>query len=81
MMVCGMSIPILGRFVSQNRLLQFLLTRYPQLTLLQTMVESSEGNDYWTPEILTQSLMGIWLAASFQPWVVSFPFKRPTYCC
>jgi hypothetical protein len=54
-------------------------TTIHQLTLLQTMVDSSAGGDYWTPEILTQSLMGIWLAASFQPWVVSLQASTSLY--
>lgn len=33
------------------------------------MSELTEGNDYWTPEILSQSLLGIWFAASHQPWM------------
>jgi cytochrome P450 len=27
------------------------------------------GNEYWTPDIMAQSLLGIWFAASHQPWM------------
>ena len=33
------------------------------------MIELTEGSDYWTPEILAQALLGIWFAASHQPWM------------
>jgi ABC-type transport system involved in cytochrome bd biosynthesis fused ATPase/permease subunit len=34
------------------------------------MMELSEPNrDYWQPAVLAQALMGIWFAASHQPWV------------
>ncbi|GAQ45746.1 hypothetical protein AtubIFM55763_004859 [Aspergillus tubingensis] len=42
----------------------------PQLTLLYHMVDlSTADRSYWTPERLSQSLLGLWLAASHQPWV------------
>ncbi|PWY75771.1 cytochrome P450 [Aspergillus eucalypticola CBS 122712] len=44
--------------------------RGPQLTLLYHMVDlSTADRSYWTPERLSQSLLGLWLAASHQPWV------------
>jgi hypothetical protein len=37
---------------------------------MQNMTELTEGTrDYWTPPILAQSLLGIWFAASHQPWM------------
>lgn len=33
------------------------------------MSELTQGNDYWTPEVLSQALMGMWFAASHQPWM------------
>lgn len=42
----------------------------PQLTLLYHMVDlSTADRSYWTPEKLSQSILGLWLAASHQPWV------------
>jgi hypothetical protein len=29
----------------------------------------TDGSDYWCPELLSQSLLGIWFAASHQPWM------------
>jgi cytochrome P450 len=40
-----------------------------KLTIIHNMSEMTEGNDYWTPEVLSQSLLGIWFAASHQPWM------------
>ncbi|GLA93291.1 hypothetical protein AtubIFM61612_010485 [Aspergillus tubingensis] len=41
-----------------------------KLTLLYHMVDlSTADRSYWTPERLSQSLLGLWLAASHQPWV------------
>ncbi|PWY85811.1 cytochrome P450 [Aspergillus sclerotioniger CBS 115572] len=41
-----------------------------ELTLLNDLIElSAENRDYWTPERLSQSTLGLWLAASHQPWV------------
>ncbi|GKZ27439.1 hypothetical protein AbraCBS73388_004657 [Aspergillus brasiliensis] len=40
------------------------------LTLLYHLVDlSSADRSYWTPERLSQSILGLWLAASHQPWV------------
>lgn len=58
------------RRVSQEENPCLSLANLVQLTLLQTMIESTRDSDYWTPEMIGQALMGIWLAASFQPWVV-----------
>ena len=33
------------------------------------MTEMTDGNDYWTPQLLSQSLLGIWFAAAHQPWM------------
>ncbi|KAL2793385.1 cytochrome P450 [Aspergillus keveii] len=39
-------------------------------TILQSMVTFSRQNsNYWTPFMLSQSILGLWFAASFQPWV------------
>lgn len=40
-----------------------------QLTILHNMTELTETSDYWNPELLSQSLLGIWFAASHQPWM------------
>ncbi|RDH30319.1 cytochrome P450 [Aspergillus welwitschiae] len=41
-----------------------------KLTLLYHMVDlSAADRSYWTPERLSQSILGLWLAASHQPWV------------
>ncbi|KAI9711711.1 MAG: hypothetical protein M1820_001855 [Bogoriella megaspora] len=39
------------------------------ITLLYNMIHLSEGSAYWTPDILMQAVVGIWFAASHQPWV------------
>lgn len=40
-----------------------------KLTILYHMIIHSEPNrDYWTPETLSQALLGVWFAASHQPW-------------
>lgn len=33
------------------------------------MGKLTEGNDYWTPRVLAQALIGILFAASHQPWM------------
>lgn len=44
--------------------------RYPlQFTIMHNMTAMTETSDYWNPELLSQSLLGIWLAASHQPWM------------
>lgn len=40
-----------------------------ELTIVYNMMSLSEGNAYWTPEVLAQALLGIWFAASHQPWM------------
>ena len=44
-----------------------------QLTVVYSMMSLSDGNTYWTPEVLAQALLGIWFAASHQPWMVKDP--------
>ncbi|KAI0481374.1 putative cytochrome P450 [Xylariaceae sp. FL0804] len=39
------------------------------LSIMHNMTDLAEGSDYWTPELLSQSLLGIWFAASHQPWM------------
>ena len=43
------------------------------------MMSLSEGNAYWTPEVLAQALLGIWFAASHQPWMVKDPVPTHEY--
>ncbi|EED20038.1 cytochrome P450, putative [Talaromyces stipitatus ATCC 10500] len=39
-------------------------------TVFYDLIEQSHPNrDYWTPFTLSQSILGLWLAASHQPWV------------
>lgn len=33
------------------------------------MTEMTDDSDYWDPELLSQSLLGIWFAAAHQPWM------------
>lgn len=33
-------------------------------------MEASEESSYWTPITVAQALLGIWFAASHQPWIV-----------
>jgi hypothetical protein len=33
------------------------------------MMEMTNDSDYWDPDLLSQSLLGIWFAASHQPWM------------
>lgn len=40
-----------------------------QLTIAHNMTEMTDGSDYWDPELLSQSLLGIWFAAAHQPWM------------
>lgn len=42
-----------------------------RFTILHNMTELTESSDYWNPELLSQSLLGIWFAASHQPWMSS----------
>ncbi|KAI9640836.1 hypothetical protein NHQ30_010677 [Ciborinia camelliae] len=43
---------------------------YADLTIMQNMTELTEDSqDYWTPDYLAQALLGIWFAASHQPWM------------
>lgn len=36
---------------------------------MHNMTELTESSDYWNPELLSQSLLGIWFAAAHQPWM------------
>lgn len=36
---------------------------------MHNMIEMTKESGYWTPELLSQSLLGIWFAASHQPWM------------
>ena len=42
-----------------------------QITLLRNMIQASKDSEYWTPNTLIQAIVGIWFAASHQPWIVS----------
>ncbi|KAL1969931.1 hypothetical protein VTN77DRAFT_7441 [Rasamsonia byssochlamydoides] len=56
----------------QNRLINVVgvnRQNWNELTIIHNMSEMAEGNDYWTPEVLSQALLGIWFAASHQPWM------------
>ncbi|MCJ1475924.1 hypothetical protein MMC13_004588 [Lambiella insularis] len=39
------------------------------LTLLHNMIEASKEYPYWTADRLIQAMVGIWFAASHQPWI------------
>jgi cytochrome P450 len=44
------------------------------------MAELAESNqDYWTPQVISQSMLGIWFAASHQPWM-NLDFVLPELC-
>ncbi|MCJ1454854.1 hypothetical protein MMC28_005207 [Mycoblastus sanguinarius] len=54
------------------------------ITLLHNMMEASEDSSYWTPIAVAQAIIGIWFAASHQPWInLHFVFlelcARPEY--
>lgn len=36
---------------------------------MHNMTKLADASDYWDPELLSQSLLGIWFAASHQPWM------------
>lgn len=38
-------------------------------TILRNMVELAEDEEYWTPDVMAQALLGIWFAAAHQPWM------------
>ncbi|KAF2789698.1 cytochrome P450 [Melanomma pulvis-pyrius CBS 109.77] len=40
-----------------------------KLTIAHNMTEMTDDSDYWDPELLSQSLLGIWFAAAHQPWM------------
>ena len=39
------------------------------LTLLQNLKSASTSSSYWTTDLLIQAVLGIWFAASHQPWM------------
>ncbi|KAJ5929280.1 cytochrome P450 [Penicillium verhagenii] len=44
-------------------------------TILYNMMEETKDNrSYWTPAAVCQAIMGLWLAASHQPWVNLYIF-------
>lgn len=47
----------------------YTMNNYRQLTIAHNMTEMTDGSDYWDPELLSQSLLGIWFAAAHQPWM------------
>lgn len=40
-----------------------------QFTIAHNMTEMTSDSNYWDPELLSQSLLGIWFAAAHQPWM------------
>ncbi|KAL4947594.1 cytochrome P450 [Aspergillus filifer] len=43
---------------------------FKRLTLLYHLMDlSAPDRSYWSPDVLSQSILGLWLAASHQPWV------------
>lgn len=36
---------------------------------MDNMAELTDTSTYWNPELLSQSLLGIWFAAAHQPWM------------
>lgn len=55
--------------VSFSPMKKWTLTHDSQLTIMHNMAELTDASDYWNPELLSQSLLGIWFAASHQPWM------------
>ncbi|MCJ1349613.1 hypothetical protein MMC31_007854 [Peltigera leucophlebia] len=54
------------------------------MTLFNNTIESSKESHYWTDNALIQAVIGIWFAASHQPWInLHFVFlelcARPEY--
>ena len=39
------------------------------LTLLYHLKNQTQNSDYWTTDLLIQAILGIWFAASHQPWI------------
>ncbi|KAI9691509.1 MAG: hypothetical protein M1822_007580 [Bathelium mastoideum] len=39
------------------------------MTLIYNMIHLSQDSTYWEPDVLMQAIVGIWFAASHQPWV------------
>ncbi|KAI0095586.1 cytochrome P450 [Daldinia grandis] len=38
-------------------------------TILYNIITLTSGSGYWNPDLISQSLLGIWFAASYQPWM------------
>ncbi|KAI0853766.1 cytochrome P450 [Daldinia vernicosa] len=38
-------------------------------TILYNIIALTSGSEYWNADLLSQSLLGIWFAASHQPWM------------
>ena len=47
-----------------------MLTLASKITLFQNMLEASADSKYWTHSLVIQAILGIWFAASHQPWIV-----------
>lgn len=43
--------------------------RLKSLTLLYHLIDQTRNSDYWTTDLLIQAVVGIWFAASHQPWI------------
>ena len=43
------------------------------MTMLHHMIEGAKESSYWTHDSLIQAVIGIWFAASHQPWIVCSP--------
>jgi len=72
----------LSHFVTGTHIL--IMPSTPQMTLLNNLIASSRESSYWTPDLLIQAIIGIWFAASHQPWInLHFMFlelcARPKY--
>jgi len=39
------------------------------------MIEASADSKYWTHTLIIQAVLGIWFAASHQPWIVREPLQ------
>ena len=44
------------------------------------MMEASLESNYWTPIAVAQALLGIWFAASHQPWIVGPRLSQKRIC-
>ncbi|KAJ3571855.1 hypothetical protein NPX13_g5235 [Xylaria arbuscula] len=66
-----MSLMFFGEVLSSDTEFSDALLRYPRdmLTILYNMADAAGSSEYWNPSLLAQSLLGIWFAASHQPWM------------